>query len=57
LLRKRWSLNALPEWWADSSVNQKVLRVIIILLTNRKWDIRYVQQLNVKYYWSVGCYS
>jgi hypothetical protein len=57
LLRKRWSSNALPEWWADSSVNRKVLKVVNILLTNRKWDIRYVQQLNVKYYWGAGCYS
>jgi hypothetical protein len=57
IVKKKWSLNALPEWRADSFVNRKVLRVVNFLLANRKWDIRYVQQLNVKYYWSAGCYS
>jgi hypothetical protein len=42
LLRKRWSLSALLEWWADSSVNLKVLRVVSFLLI-KVWDIRHVQ--------------
>jgi hypothetical protein len=41
------------EWWADSSVNRKVLGVLSFLLTNRKWHV----EVNFNLFESIGSFK